>query len=574
MKHKLLALDLDGTLLTPFKNITDIDLKALKEYSQNDGEISIVTGRSISSARKYIKKVKETTGKKIKYSAVLCGALIVDENENFIKKTYLDDEVALKIYKKIEEMRLKCWIYSEDAIKKNGVLTKNKLFVFFSKIYLSLKLFNFNLSDIKDVAKINIYSFSPKKLRKIASWLKKELADYVQYAIVGGGHQIEVYSNKCSKGEAIRFIANKLNIPMNQTAAIGDSANDIPAMETVKLSISLGGNKLLNQCTTCNIKKSKSGVVKAIHEIIFNNQFNQVKLFVTDLDGTLLNKDSVVSDLAKKEVTKYIPTYINNFCACTGRHINKAHELVSSINLPNQTNKYLISDNGAIVFDINKQKIIYIRFINYKSAAAIFDLAKSFNKCGAEVRIFDYEETLKEISSNLNYFAPVYNINKDYVTKSFLSRHPKFAKNKNLFSNHIELENISKSDNICSFVFYFDNDKDRTIFIKKLNALDLPIKAIPSGKTILQITDEDVSKGYALKILTNYLKIELNNAMVLGNDYNDISMLKHTQWSFVTKNSDVRVKDASNYVINGQENKLVQDAFELYLKECKLNGKH
>ena len=65
MNYKLIAVDLDGTLLKGLNTIPKKSLMALKRFTDAGGKIVISTGRAITSARKIANKIEAYTGKKI-----------------------------------------------------------------------------------------------------------------------------------------------------------------------------------------------------------------------------------------------------------------------------------------------------------------------------------------------------------------------------------------------------------------------------------------------------------------------------------------------------------------------------
>ncbi|MGL4951854.1 MAG: HAD family hydrolase, partial [Mycoplasma sp.] len=71
IKYKLFSIDLDGTLLTRRKKISDEDMSALKVYMENGGEVLVNTGKSLNSTLKHIKQIEDGTGFKLNYLSCL-----------------------------------------------------------------------------------------------------------------------------------------------------------------------------------------------------------------------------------------------------------------------------------------------------------------------------------------------------------------------------------------------------------------------------------------------------------------------------------------------------------------------
>jgi hydroxymethylpyrimidine pyrophosphatase-like HAD family hydrolase len=73
---------------------------------------------------------------------------------------------------------------------------------------------------------------------------------------------------------------------------------------------------------------------------------------------------------------------------------------------------------------------------------------------------------------------------------------------------------------------------------------------------------ENVSKGNAVKFLATYLKIDNNNVLTIGDEKNDISMLKQFENSVTLKSSKLDVRQAARYVINAKSSEIVEKAIK------------
>jgi HAD superfamily hydrolase (TIGR01484 family) len=97
IKYKLLAIDLDGTLLSKMKRISKPNLQALKKYSDQGGVPVIATGRSIVSAEKYAKSVVSYTGSDSEYVIAFNGAYIKNIKTNQVYESKIPHELAQEL---------------------------------------------------------------------------------------------------------------------------------------------------------------------------------------------------------------------------------------------------------------------------------------------------------------------------------------------------------------------------------------------------------------------------------------------------------------------------------------------
>ena len=106
MKYKLLAIDLDGTLLKRHRKITKNNFKALKAFNDAGGQIIISTGRAITSARRVANRIENYIGTKIPYIISLCGSVIYDDKNKIVSEKLINPEITKKIADEVKRLGL------------------------------------------------------------------------------------------------------------------------------------------------------------------------------------------------------------------------------------------------------------------------------------------------------------------------------------------------------------------------------------------------------------------------------------------------------------------------------------
>ena len=96
-----------------------------------------------------------------------------------------------------------------------------------------------------------------------------------------------------------------------------------------------------------------------------------IKLITTDIDGTLLNSYGEVTKENKKAIQKALDKNID-IVLTSGRMPKAILPIANEIN----SDKYLISGNGASIYDIQNDKIIYNNYITRKKALEIIDICE------------------------------------------------------------------------------------------------------------------------------------------------------------------------------------------------------
>ena len=91
------------------------------------------------------------------------------------------------------------------------------------------------------------------------------------------------------------------------------------------------------------------------------------KLIAVDLDGTMLNKYGTVTEETKKTIKQTIEQGTDVIIA-SGRPIDSIKEIAKEI----ESNNYFIAGNGALIYDIKKDKIIYEKFLSKSKVLEIW----------------------------------------------------------------------------------------------------------------------------------------------------------------------------------------------------------
>jgi HAD superfamily hydrolase (TIGR01484 family) len=166
LKYRLLAIDLDGTLLSKSKKISANNFIALHRYISNGGSCVIMTGRSITSAERYAKQIDDYTQNKSKFIIALNGAYVKNLSTGESIKNPIDENIAKDIYAYAKKNKLSTWFYTEESIAKKGVISTWSFLAIILKYLQCIRLFRFKKGVNLASFKLNILSFSKKKLER------------------------------------------------------------------------------------------------------------------------------------------------------------------------------------------------------------------------------------------------------------------------------------------------------------------------------------------------------------------------------------------------------------------------
>lgn len=267
MKYKLLAIDMDGTLLNSNNEVSSRTRLALEKAKSKGVYVVLSTGRILKSAISYARILE------LKNPIIACnGAVVVDENEKIIHKRPIEMELVEKIAKIAMERKIYYHFY--DETKFYSYIKVDEILKFYSEGngYFNIDIHIFDsISELKD-KNTNIYKFLfvDNDKNKLNSF-RKELESLGNVSISSSwNNNLEAMGLNVSKGTALEELCKKLNIDPKEVIAIGDSENDISMIRFAGLGVAMGnGNddvkKNADYITDTN---DNDGVAKVIEKFI------------------------------------------------------------------------------------------------------------------------------------------------------------------------------------------------------------------------------------------------------------------------------------------------------------------
>ena len=257
-----------------------------------------------------------------------------------------------------------------------------------------------------------------------------------------------------------------------------------------------------------------------------------IKIVFIDIDGTLAddNKNISVEDI---ESIKKIRAKGVHVCLTSGKpakSIQRFSELCGAW-------PYAISSTGAFVCDMDTNKVIYCNDIKKDTAISILNIVKKFKLYEmvtisgdliVDERKFGMYKPNRpesiEVNSILEYIQ-----NTQGVILQFTIIDESIAKLQNLKN---ELSDLRVSTNLDKIEipehFLEKHERGRQLF-----ALD--------------VTAKNVSKYFAVKALLEYLNINVENSMAIGDGLNDLEMFKAVGYKVAMANAVKQIKDLADF---------------------------
>lgn len=274
---KVFGIDLDGTLLNRYKKIPKKSLQSLKKYYDNGGNIAIITGKCITSGKKYINQIENAINGKLQYASFLSGSIVFDLQKNeIIDKRYLSSTQTAEIFKIIEEHHAQFFAVQEIDNQEFYYVSQSPIFFKILKPTFIRKKPYMIMKDYVpfECFKINIcnYGKKPSDMQTIIQAINQNPQFHVSQI---KKHFIEVTACDANKSFALKKICNLSQVDITSSAAIGDSCNDIPMLATADLSFGIGkeADTSFQNVADIKIKRSKKNPVAfAINNYLLTNK--------------------------------------------------------------------------------------------------------------------------------------------------------------------------------------------------------------------------------------------------------------------------------------------------------------
>ncbi len=287
------------------------------------------------------------------------------------------------------------------------------------------------------------------------------------------------------------------------------------------------------------------------------------KFVAIDLDGTLLNSYGEVSEDTKKVLLKAKSQGIE-IVLSSGRPISSTESLARELRIDN----YLISGNGAAVYDIKNQKLIWDRFL---SKEQVLNIAKLCEENSFFYNVYTEDEV---IANSLNYNVLFYH--KENLKKVEEKRtHINVVQN---IAEYIEESGKNKflKITVCDeSQFIFNSIMKRLKLIDGIDVLEteyMSRKKIKSGTEDVniqyfytEVTNKNVNKWSAIEFLIKKLNINKEEVVAIGDNMNDIEMIQNAGLGIAMGNSNPKMKKIANEIVADNNSEGVLEAFNKFI---------
>ncbi len=283
-KYKLVAIDIDGTLLTKAGKITEENIKAIRKCHEKGVHVCLCTGRNIKNTKNIAKQISNDM-------PFVCadGAVFYSTKENkVISEFLLSEDTFIKIIEEAKNHN----VFMEFCTKKyyikyskNPELDKfsyggvpKTIFDKFKQHFIRNVRYVTNYRKFVDENKNNINQFilagEKSELDKMKAFFEANKFDDVDIRYDLWENYIFIVPKNCTKAYGLNIFAKHFDIGIEEMIAIGDQMNDIDMIKEAGLGVAMGNaheeiKAVADFVTNCN---ESSGVAVAINRFIFNEE--------------------------------------------------------------------------------------------------------------------------------------------------------------------------------------------------------------------------------------------------------------------------------------------------------------
>lgn len=276
MAIKLIAIDIDGTLVNSAEQLTPAVVDAVKRATQRGIKVVLTTGRPYSGIE-YLEDELSLNHSDQQYAICYAGGLIMTTNQTVFSTTEIPYDDYLKLEFLSRYYKLASQVESLNRIYTTHSLIVPEIIQIAHRVHQPVEYLP---SDKMRQVPIMKYSLigSHEILQKMMVNLNGgggELSNFFAnglYYTFTGDRFVEVSKAGISKGYGLAKLGDQLGISSDEMMCIGDQGNDKTMMQFVKYSVAMGNasDDIKSIAKYETLYNDHDGVAKAIERFVLN----------------------------------------------------------------------------------------------------------------------------------------------------------------------------------------------------------------------------------------------------------------------------------------------------------------
>lgn len=270
MTIKLIAIDLDGTLLNENRQISQADFEALHYAHKKGAKIVLCTGRPYLAMKDFVEQIGLNT--KDDFVITYNGGQVHAANDGSVVVGHtLSKKDVLEWYYQLKSIGLPISIIDQTTIYEPIAdhTTVKSDYIERTSTNLPSEVLDFNQIHDDHVFNKFVVSTSPEILdSKIALIEERLLQSYSVFK--SRPFLLEIVAKGVNKGNTLKELGQKLNIQPSEMMAIGDQENDLSMINLAGVGVAMGNAipKVKKQADFVTLDNENAGVCFAIHHFL------------------------------------------------------------------------------------------------------------------------------------------------------------------------------------------------------------------------------------------------------------------------------------------------------------------
>ncbi len=269
MDYRVIALDLDGTLLTPEKTILPASLTALQNARKSGAKVVIVTGRHHVAIHPFYQALALDT------PAICCnGALLYDYQEKkVLASDPLQPEQANRLIDLLDSHNVHGLMYADDVMiyqEVTGHITRTENWAKSlpesqRPTFRQVKSFREAAHEVGSIWKFALTDTDIEKLQNFTQIVEREMGIACEWS---WHDQVDVAQSGNSKGKRLAQWVESQGLSMSQVIAFGDNFNDLSMLKSAGLGVAMGNAAdEIKACADLVIgSNTESGIAEVVNQ--------------------------------------------------------------------------------------------------------------------------------------------------------------------------------------------------------------------------------------------------------------------------------------------------------------------
>ena len=265
-RPRLLLSDVDGTLVTPDKQLTPRTIRAVNELRDVGIAFAITSARPPQGLRRFVEPLGLTTP-----LGAFNGGVLVNGDLTLIEERTIPDDLVAPLIELLTSHAMSIWVFRRDewyVLDPDGPHVAQEALIYEGSP-ITLTDFGGLVGGVNKIVGV-----SDDAAASVAAWdaTVDQFGVHVS-ATRSQTYYLDVTHPDANKGNVVRYLAERFDIAIYEIATIGDMHNDVSMFEASGMSIAMGnaGPAVQRAARAVTSSNAQEGFARAVTEIVLSS---------------------------------------------------------------------------------------------------------------------------------------------------------------------------------------------------------------------------------------------------------------------------------------------------------------